>query len=70
MIPTLIMQVLWYRDTMKLIQGDRITTEQVGDTYKLTVNRVGIRDYGNYYCKASNLLDKDVTASIVLTGIN
>ena len=55
---------------MKLIQGDRITTEQVGDTYKLTVNRVGIRDYGNYYCRASNLLDKDVTASIVLTGIN
>jgi len=61
-------RVLWYKDTMKLIQGDRIHTEQVGDTYKLTVSRVGIQDYGNYFCKASNLLDKEVSAKMVLTG--
>ena len=54
---------------MKLIQGDRIHTEQVGDTYKLTINKVGVRDYGQYYCRANNLLDKEVTAEIVLTGV-
>ena len=53
---------------MKLIQGDRIHTGQVGDTYKLTVSRVGIQDYGNYFCKASSLLDKEVSAKMVLTG--
>ena len=53
---------------MKLIQGDRIHTEQVGDTYKLSINKVGVRDYGHYYCRANNLLNKEVTAEIVLTG--
>ena len=54
---------------MKLIQGDRIHTEQVGDTYKLSINKVGVRDYGQYYCRANNLLNKEVTAEIVLTGM-
>ena len=53
---------------MKLIEGDRIHTEQVGDTYKLSINKVGVMDYGQYYCKASNLLDKDVSSMVVLTG--
>ena len=64
----LILKVVWYKDTMKLIQGDRIHTEQVGDTYKLSINKVGVRDYGHYYCRANNLLNKEVTAEIVLTG--
>lgn len=61
-------RVLWYKDTMKLIGGDRIQTEQVGDTYKLSIAKVGVRDYGEYYCRASNLLDRDVSTAMVLTG--
>ena len=40
----------------------------MGDTYKLSIAKVGVRDYGEYYCRASNLLDRDVSAAIVLTG--
>ena len=41
---------------------------QVGDTYKLSIAKVGVRDYGEYYCRASNLLDRDVSTAMVLTG--
>ena len=41
----------------------------MGDTYKLSISKVGVRDYGEYYCRASNLLDKGVSASMVLTGL-
>ena len=30
-------QVLWYKDTMKLIEGDRIHMANVGNTYKLSI---------------------------------
>ena len=41
---------------------------KVGDTYKLSISSVGVRDYGEYYCRASNLLSRDVSAAMVLTG--
>ena len=56
-------QVLWYKETMKLIEGDRLQLEQIGDTYKLTLRRVRLQDYGRYYCRASNLLDREVSRS-------
>ena len=53
---------------MKLIEGDRLHLEQIGDTYKLTINKVRLQDYGQYYCRASNLLAKEVSRPVVLTG--
>ena len=61
-------QVLWYKETMKLIEGERLHTEQIGDTYKLTINKMRLQDYGDYYCKASNPLDKEESSPIVVTG--
>ena len=61
-------QVLWYKETMKLIEGERLHTEQIGDTYKLTINKMRLQDYGDYYCKASNPLDKGESRAVVVTG--
>ena len=55
--------MLWYKETMKLIEGDRLQLVQIGDTYKLTLRRVRLQDYGRYYCRASNLLDREVSRS-------
>merc|ERR1719397_274172 len=38
--------VTWYKHTMKLIQGDRISTQQVGNTHKLTIAGLTSWDYG------------------------
>ena len=64
----LFVQVLWYKDTMKLIEGERIHTEHIGNTYKLSISRVTERDYGKYFCKASNLLEKEISQVVHLTG--
>jgi len=61
-------KVLWYKDTMKLIQGERIHTEHIGNTYKLIISQVTERDYGKYFCKASNLLEKEISQVVHLTG--
>ena len=65
---SLLYQVLWYKETMKLIEGERLHTEQIGDTYKLTINKMRLQDYGDYYCKASNPLDKEESSPVVVTG--
>lgn len=61
-------RVLWYKDTMKLIEGERIHMSNVGNTYKLNINSVTVGDYGKYYCKASNLLEREVNEVVHLTG--
>jgi len=61
-------RVLWYKDTMKLIEGDRMHMSSVGNTYKLTINEVTLADYGTYYCRASNLLERDINGIVHLTG--
>ena len=53
---------------MKLIEGERLQLEQVGDTYRLILRRVRLQDHGKYYCRASNILAKEVSGPIVLTG--
>ena len=45
------LQVLWYRDTMKLIEGERLHMSSVGNTYKLSIADVRTQDYGVYYCR-------------------
>ena len=67
-IMSLLAQVLWYKETMKLIEGERLQTEQIGDTYKLTISKMRLQDYGDYYCRASNPLDKGQSRAVVLTG--
>ena len=67
-ILSLLSQVLWYKETMKLIEGERLHTEQIGDTYKLTIAKMRLQDYGDYYCKASNPLEKGESRAVVLTG--
>ena len=64
----LFVQVLWYKDTMKLIEGERIHTEHIGNTYKLSITTVTERDFGKYFCKASNLLEKEISQVVHLTG--
>jgi len=61
-------RVLWYKDTMKLIEGERIHMSNVGNTYKLNIHSVTSQDYGQYYCKASNLLEREVNQVVHLTG--
>ena len=43
--------MLWYRDTMKLIEGERLHMSSVGDTYKLSITELTTQDYGVYYCR-------------------
>jgi len=61
-------RVLWYKDTMKLIEGDRIHMASVGNTYKLSIADIKISDYGRYFCRASNLLEREVNGVVELTG--
>jgi len=61
-------RVLWYRDTMKLIEGERLHMSSVGNTYKLSIADVRTQDYGVYYCRASNLLEREVNGVVQLTG--
>ena len=53
---------------MKLIEGERLQLEQIGDTYRLILRRVRLQDHGKYYCRASNILAKETSGPIVLTG--
>lgn len=61
-------RVLWYKDTMKLIEGERIHMSSVGNTFKLSIAQVSSQDYGDYYCRATNLLERDVNQVVHLTG--
>merc|ERR1740123_2824629 len=53
---------------MKLIEGDRIQMASVGDTYKLSIADITVSDYGRYFCRASNLLEREVNGVVELTG--
>ena len=44
------------------------TALQVGNTHKLTIAGLTSWDYGPYYCKAANLLDKQTSQPVQLTG--
>ena len=53
---------------MKLIEGERIHMSSVGNTFKLSIAQVSSQDYGDYYCRATNLLERDVNQVVHLTG--
>ena len=60
-------QVLWYKDTMKLIETSHLHILRVGDTYKLTITDLVQEDWGQYYCGASNKLG-EVSIAVIVTG--
>jgi len=60
-------KVLWYKETMKLIDGSHLRLLHVGDTYKLSITGVDSTDWGTYHCQASNSLG-DTSKSLTLTG--
>jgi len=61
-------RVYWYKRTMKLLEGERIHMKTVGNTYRLSLSRLEEGDYGDYYCKAGNILEEDVEQHFILTG--
>ena len=63
------MQVVWYKDTMKLMETSRLHMINVGDTYKMTIVELEAADWGRYYCGASNSLG-EILIKITLTGTN
>ena len=54
---------------MKLQNGEKIHTQNIGNTHKLVIANVAEEDFGQYSCKASNLLEKDVSRKLIVTGI-
>ena len=58
----------WYKNTMKLQDGEKIRTKNIGNTHKLVIASVAEEDFGQYSCKASNLLEKDVSRKLIVTG--
>jgi len=63
-----IAKVTWYKNTMKLLDGERIHTKNIGNTHKLSLANITEKDFGKYSCKASNMLEKDVTETLEVTG--
>ncbi|XP_023340168.1 lachesin [Eurytemora carolleeae] len=61
-------KVSWYKQTMKLLDGEKIRVKTVGDTYRFLLSSVEEKDYGEYMCKAGNMLEEDVTQIFTLTG--
>ena len=62
-----LLQVVWYKDTMKLIETSRLHILNVGATYEMTILNVRRDDWGQYYCGASNKLG-EVSVKVTLTG--
>jgi len=60
-------KVVWYKDTMKLIESSRLHIHQVGSSYQLNIMDVETEDWGIYYCGASNQLG-EVSGEVTLTG--
>ena len=53
---------------MKLIDSERIRIKRIGNTHKLSLFNLTKNDFGKYSCRATNLLQKDVTLTIEVTG--
>ncbi len=62
------MQVSWYRETMKLQEGDRVRSAQVGNSFSLSLEGVGQQDFATYSCRAENTLQKEVFATLQISG--
>ena len=62
-----LLQVVWYKDTMKLIDTSHLHILNVGDTYEMTILNMRRDDWGQYYCGASNKLG-EVSVKVTLTG--
>ncbi len=62
------MQVSWYRETMKLQEGDRVRSAQVGNSFSLSLEGVGQQDFATYSCRAENSLQREVFATLQISG--
>ncbi|XP_023337273.1 MAM domain-containing glycosylphosphatidylinositol anchor protein 2, partial [Eurytemora carolleeae] len=61
-------KINWYKNTMKILDGERIVSNNVGNSYKLSIDKLNIQDYGEYSCRAENSLQKDVTQTLQVSG--
>ena len=62
-------QVVWYQDTMKLMDSSHLHMINVGDSHRLSILNIDPGHWDTYHCSASNNLG-DNSVSITLTGIN
>lgn len=53
-----LLQVLWYRDTLRLDTTERRIMEVRGSRHTLVISRVQASDFGNYSCVADNSVGK------------
>lgn len=55
---------------MKLSDGERHSTVTVGNRYRLSIQPVEKRDFGNYSCVSENALGKEkgIPTRVTLTG--
>jgi len=60
-------KVVWYKDTMKLMESSRLHIHHVGSSYKLNIKDLEIGDWGQYYCGAANKLGES-SVQVTLTG--
>ena len=60
-------QVVWYQDTMKLMDSSHVHMSSVGHSHKLTISRLDSGHWSAYHCTASNSL-ADKSEQIILTG--
>ena len=54
---------------MKLQDGDRVHTSSIGNSFTLSLDGVGQEDFASYSCRAENSLQREVTASIQVSGL-
>ena len=68
----LLFQVNWYKGSMKLSDGERHSMVTVGNRYRLSIQPVEKRDFGNYSCISENVLGraKGRSTQVTLTGNN
>jgi hypothetical protein len=52
------LQVLWYRDTMRLDTTERRIMEARGSRHTLIIRKVQASDFANYTCMADNQIGK------------
>lgn len=52
------LQVLWYRDTLRLDTTERRSFETRGSRHTLIIRKVQASDFGNFSCVADNTLGK------------
>jgi hypothetical protein len=52
------LQVLWYRDTMRLDTTERRIMESRGSRHTLIIRKVQASDFANYTCMADNQIGK------------